>query len=88
LNFGRTLLHLPIYNISGQGFNCISASRREEEPTSWQVGIGKMETGCQLIDDGAERSPMSWLKVEIPGATVVDSTVVTMVSSASAPSSG
>lgn len=47
-----------------------------------------METGCQLIDDGAERSPMSWLKVEIPGATVVDSTVVTMVSSASAPSSG
>jgi hypothetical protein len=47
-----------------------------------------METGSQLIDDGVERNPMSWLKVEIPGATVKDSTVVSMVSSVPASSSG
>jgi hypothetical protein len=47
-----------------------------------------METDSLLIDDDLERNPMSWLKVEIPGASVKDSSVVTSVSSMPASSSG
>jgi hypothetical protein len=47
-----------------------------------------METDSLLIDDDLERNPMSWLKVEIPGAMVKDSSVVATVSSVPATSSG